>query len=214
MRASQYTSCLFPHVFPLNICMLSWASNLFFSTCQDTNCEARHLLLYTVYFEETYGTSYPIIGLERPLGLRRLRLPEHVYRQSAHGDGQVVSPRHRPPLTRRKYSWCLLMSEAESTSGPYCGRKDSVIEPIGNRTRDIPDCSTVPQPRRYYVPAFGTRPFWNPRSGWKNNRKMYIMRLKFVRRKFIWLMNTKRMRMLMLVALSLPVLGVVDGKFT
>jgi len=46
--------------------------------------------------------------------------------QSAHGDGKVVSPKHRPPLFRRKYSWCSFLLEAESTPGPYCGRKDYI----------------------------------------------------------------------------------------
>jgi len=46
------------------------------------------------------------------------------------------------------YSFLL---EANSTPGPYCGRKDYVneypIDPIGNRTGDLPACSAVPQPK-------------------------------------------------------------------
>jgi hypothetical protein len=33
----------------------------------------------------------------------------------------------------------------ESTPGPQCGQKNS-SDTIGNRTRDLPDCGTVPQP--------------------------------------------------------------------
>ena len=37
---------------------------------------------------------------------------------------------------------------AESTPGPQCGQKDFEIsnDTMGNRTRDLPACSAVPQP--------------------------------------------------------------------
>jgi hypothetical protein len=41
-----------------------------------------------------------------------------ISRQSAHKDGKVVSPTHRPPLPLRKYSWYSFLLEAESTSRP------------------------------------------------------------------------------------------------
>ena len=46
-----------------------------------------------------------------------------ISRQSAHENGNV-SPRHQPPLSPRKYSWYSLLLEAESASGPKCGRED------------------------------------------------------------------------------------------
>ena len=49
-----------------------------------------------------------------------------VSRQSVHEGGKVVSPTHRPPLPPRKYSWYSFLLEAESNSGPQCGRKDYV----------------------------------------------------------------------------------------
>jgi hypothetical protein len=59
-----------------------------------------------------------------------LRVPgvsgSQISRQSAHGSGKVVNPTHRPPLAHRKYSWYSFLLVAESTPGPYCGRKDYV----------------------------------------------------------------------------------------
>ena len=83
-----------------------------------------------------------------------LRFPEvwgsQISRQSAHEGSKVVSPTHRPLLHPRKHSWYSFLLEAESTPGPYCGRKDCVNEnyndTIGNRTRGLPACSTMPQP--------------------------------------------------------------------
>jgi len=41
--------------------------------------------------------SNPITGLDRPLGFQEVEVPR-ISRQSAHEDGKVVSPTHRPPL--------------------------------------------------------------------------------------------------------------------
>ena len=73
-----------------------------------------------------------------------------ISRQSAHEGGKVVSPTHRPPLHPRKYSWYSFLLEAESTQGhSAAGRIMSMKnsnDTIGNRTRDLPACSAVPQP--------------------------------------------------------------------
>jgi hypothetical protein len=59
-------------------------------------------------------------------------------------------PTHRPPLLPRRYPCYWFLLEAESTPGPYCGRKDYVNEkshePIGNRTLCLPACSAWPLP--------------------------------------------------------------------
>jgi hypothetical protein len=54
----------------------------------------------------------------------------HISRQSAREGGKAVSPTHRPPLSSRKYSWYSFLLEAESTTGPQCGRKDYVNEKL------------------------------------------------------------------------------------
>jgi hypothetical protein len=41
-----------------------------------------------------------------------------ISRQSAHESGKVVSPKHRPPLPPKKYSWYSFLLEDESTPGP------------------------------------------------------------------------------------------------
>ena len=89
------------------------------------------------------GKAIPLQAWTGPEGSTRLRLP--VFK-TAHEGGKVVSPTHRPSLPPREYSWYSFLLEAESTPGPQCGRKDYVNDTIGNRIRDLPACSAVPQP--------------------------------------------------------------------
>ena len=74
---------------------------------------------------------------------------------------QVVSPELRPPLLPRKYSWYSFLSEAESTPGPWGGRKDYVngkfdrqsnLRPSGLELTASSDCITscpVSKDKRY-----------------------------------------------------------------
>jgi len=61
-----------------------------------------------------------------------LRVPggwgSQISRHLAHEGGKVVSPKNRPPLPHRKYSWYSFLLEADSTPGPQCSRKDYVNE--------------------------------------------------------------------------------------
>jgi hypothetical protein len=73
-----------------------------------------------------------------------------ISRQLAHEGGKVVGPKQRPPLPPRKYSRYSFMLVAESNQGySAAGRIVSIKnsnETIGNRTRDLPDCSAAPRP--------------------------------------------------------------------
>jgi len=75
---------------------------------------------------------------------RRLRLPD------CNRHTKVASLSAPAAFTPRKYSWYLLLLEAESIRGPKCGRKDYVNENfqlhLRNRTRNLGACSAVPQP--------------------------------------------------------------------
>jgi hypothetical protein len=61
--------------------------------------------------------SYPITGLDRPLGLQEVEGPR-ISRQLAHDCCKVVRPMHRLPLSPRRYAWYSFLLEAESTPGP------------------------------------------------------------------------------------------------
>jgi hypothetical protein len=66
-----------------------------------------------------------------------------IPRQSAHKCCKVI-PTHLPPLPPRKHYCYSFLLEAESAPGLQYGWKD--YDTIGNRTRDLPACSAVPQP--------------------------------------------------------------------
>ena len=89
--------------------------------------------------------SHPCIVLDKQLGLLEGEILRSS-RQSVHEDGKVVSPTHRPlSPPPQEYPWYSFLLESESTPGSWCGRKDYVNDPFGNRTCDFPACSEVPQ---------------------------------------------------------------------
>jgi hypothetical protein len=81
-----------------------------------------------------------------------LRVPggwgSEISRQSAHEGGKVVSPSHRPSLPPRKCSWYSFLGlsrpQGHSATERIMSMKNSK-DTIGNRTRDLPVCSAVPQ---------------------------------------------------------------------
>jgi hypothetical protein len=66
-----------------------------------------------------------------------------ISRQSAHEDGKVVSPRHRPSLPPEMIPGWV---DPRSTMRPEGLSHWKIRDSIGNRTRDLPVCSAVPQP--------------------------------------------------------------------
>jgi hypothetical protein len=77
-----------------------------------------------------------------------LRLPD--FKQSALEDGKIVSPTHRPPLPPGNipgtyFCWRLSQPLGRSAAGRIMSMKN-FNDTMGNRTRDLPACSAVPQP--------------------------------------------------------------------
>jgi hypothetical protein len=79
-----------------------------------------------------------------------------ILRQSAQEGGKVVSPMHRTPLPPGNipgtYLWeKLSRPQGHCVPGRIMSMKNS-NDIIGNRSRDTPVCSAVPQPLHYRVP--------------------------------------------------------------
>jgi hypothetical protein len=99
------------------------------------------------------ATSKITISRYRPrvdLGVLR-GLSSRISRKSAHKCGKVFSPTHRPSLPIGTIAGTHFCWSFEATQGPQCDRNNYYNTGkfqyfIGNRTRDIPVCSALPQP--------------------------------------------------------------------
>jgi hypothetical protein len=82
------------------------------------------ILFLTSRCYDVKGKAIPLQAWTGPQGSRRLRLPHFktvgTWRLSALRTGRLYLP--------RKYSWYSFLLDAESTPGPWCGRKDYVNE--------------------------------------------------------------------------------------
>jgi hypothetical protein len=72
-------------------------------------------------------------------------LGSQTARQSAHEGGKVVSPTHWPPFPPGNIPGIHFL-EGHSAAGENNSMKNS-RDTNENRTRDLPACSTVPQPK-------------------------------------------------------------------
>jgi hypothetical protein len=98
-------------------------------------------------FKGKRGKAIPVTCREGPWSCETSRLPHFLDNSLADG-GEVVSPTRRPPFTPRKIPgthFCYRLSQGHSGAGRIRSSEKS-SDHTGNRTRDLPACSIVPQP--------------------------------------------------------------------
>jgi hypothetical protein len=100
------------------------------------------------------GKANPLQALTCPVGSRRLRLPDFktisTWRWQ---DCQPYAPAAFTPRNIPGTHFCYRLSQPQghSAAGRIMSMKNS-INTIGNRSRDLPACSVVPQPPHHRVP--------------------------------------------------------------
>ena len=145
------------HVFICtDITMFIWICEL--SCVRDTEICEKYFIsnnIYLLHAEEKHkwkiqrSISNPIIGLDRPWGFQEVEAPRFtdnrhmkVVRLSALCTGRLYPPGNIPGI---HFCWRLSQPQGYSAAGRIMSMKNS-IDTIGNRTRDLPTCSAVPQP--------------------------------------------------------------------
>jgi hypothetical protein len=101
------------------------------ASCDTHGC-ALELFCFPATTEYLKGKAIPLQVWTGPEGSRRSRLPD-LLRQSAHEGGK------------------LSRSQGRSAAGRIMSMKN-FNDTLGNRSRDLPVCSAVPQPLRHRVP--------------------------------------------------------------
>jgi hypothetical protein len=95
------------------------------------------------------GEAIPVTGHGDRQGCETSRLPHFLDSRLVDG-GEVVSLTRRPPFTPRKIPGTHLCYRLSGPHGHSAAGRIRSIEKcsdhIGNRTRDLPACSIVPQP--------------------------------------------------------------------
>jgi hypothetical protein len=97
------------------------------------------------------GQTIPVTGRGGPKGCEASRFPYFLYNRFTDG-GQVVSltrrPAFTPPPPRKIFWYSFLLQAVDPMAIREAGRIWSIEkcnDLIGNGTRDLPACSTVPQ---------------------------------------------------------------------
>ena len=104
---------------------------------------------YTVCTESDTGKAILLQGRDKPRGFQETEVPRFhdnrhmkVVRLSALGTGRLYPPGNIPGT---HFCWRLSQPQGHSAAGRIMSMKNS-NDTIGNRTRDLPTCSAVPQP--------------------------------------------------------------------
>jgi hypothetical protein len=114
----------------------------------ENNClnKLKHCIFICI---KVKGKSIPVTGHEGPYGCETSRLPQFSRNRLTDG-GEIVSPTRRPSFTPMKipgthFCYRLIRPQGHSAAGRIRSIEKS-NHLIGNRTRDLPACSIVPQP--------------------------------------------------------------------